>query len=212
MPLYREWNSDVFSLAAIWEIAEPEEFFVRHTGIVTDIKSHKRRLEHLAGRFLLRHLQADFPLQDIFPDAHDKPRISGNPFFFSISHSYPYVAAVVSRHVECGIDIQTWHQRMPQLQDKFLSPAEQELFRNDPKLLTLAWCAKEAAYKWQGRRGVAFIDHLPIHHYRQTDEEHNINVILQLTNPKLEIKAKAFTGAHFACALITNDQEFHPTF
>lgn len=32
----------------------------------------------------------------------------------------------------------------------------------DEKTITAAWSAKEAAYKWNGRRGVDFIEHLPI--------------------------------------------------
>lgn len=119
-------------------------------------------MERLAGRFLLKYLQGDFPLHDIVPDAHDKPRIWDNKYFFSISHSWPYVAAVVNPHTEAGIDIQCWHPRMLTLQQKFLSPGEQLITANDEKMITLAWCAKEAAYKWQGSRRVDFISQLPI--------------------------------------------------
>ena len=59
-------------MAAIWKIDEPETFFTERTGISSDIKSEKRRMEHLAGRFLLKHLKEDFPLFNIKPDEHDK--------------------------------------------------------------------------------------------------------------------------------------------
>lgn len=213
MPLYREWSSDAYSLAAIWKIEEPESFFTEHIGFEqADIKNEKRRMERLAGRFLLKHLKEDFPLLNIQPDEYDKPRIDNNKYYFSISHSWPYVAAIVSPYVEAGIDIQTWHPRMQKLQNKFLSPAEQVYFRNDGKLITAAWSAKEAAYKWQGRRGVEFIDHLPIEKYTQTNNEININILLQLTNPKLNISLKAFTEADFACAYVIHEYIFHPTF
>jgi len=212
MPLYREWSSDPFSLAAIWEITEPEQFFIERTQLTVDIKSEKRRLEHLAGRFLLRHLQEDFPLLSILPDEHDKPRVSNNEYYFSISHSFPYVAAVVSPYVECGIDIQVWHKRMDQLQHKFLSDTEQRFFQNDPRLITVAWCAKEAVYKWQGRRGVEFIDHLPIERFEERTDGLDINFHLQLTNPKLHIASRAFVEQQFACAVITNKEILHPTF
>src|SRR5271156_3599313 len=151
MPLLKEWNIGPYGLAAIWKTEEPESFFREATGIDTDIKNDKRRIEHLAGRYLLRHLEEDFPIHGIKKDIHDKPRIDNDEFRFSISHSWPYIAAVINPFAEAGIDIQTWNPRIQDIQHKFLSADEQEMFQNDTKLLTLAWCAKEAAYKWNGK-------------------------------------------------------------
>jgi len=212
MPLYREWSSDPYSLAAIWELKEPESFFVERTGITSDIKSEKRRLEHLAGRFLLKYLKDNFPLLNIKPDEHDKPRLPDNQFYFSISHSFPYVAVVLSPYVECGIDIQVWHPRMEQLQHKFLAEREQQFFRDDPRLITLGWCAKEAVYKWQGRRGVDFIEHLPIIEVGKVSSVFNITFYLQITVPKLEVVTKGFVEAAFACSCVVHKQIFHPLF
>lgn len=203
MPLYREWSSDEYSLAAIWEITEPEAFFIERTGITTAIKNEKRRLEHLAGRFLLKYLKNDFPLLHIFPDGQDKPRLKDNQYYFSISHSYPYVAAVVSPYVECGIDVQVWHHRMEQLQHKFLSVEEQQLFDNDPRLLTLAWSAKEAAYKWQGRRGVEFIDHLPIIEMQQVRiGEYKLSVQLKFEESPIKLLIVGFVEQLFTFATV----------
>lgn len=211
MPLYREWSSDPYSLAAIWKIEEPESFFIERTGLpAPEMKAEKRRMERLAGRFLLKHLKEDFPLLNIHADEHDKPRIDDNQYFFSISHSWPYVAAVVSPYVECGIDIQCWHPRMEALQHKYLSPAEQLLFNNDPKLLTMAWSAKEAAYKWQGRRGVEFADHMIIQNLHKTDQEYNINIFMHLTEPRMQITTQGIVKQHFACAFVVHKEVFHP--
>lgn len=213
MPLYKEWSSDEYSLAAIWKIEEPESFFVERTGIeVPDIKSDKRRIERIAGRFLLKYLKHDFPLLNINKDEHDKPRIDNNHYYFSISHSWPYVAAVVSPYVECGIDIQCWHPRMEALQNKFLSAEEQQYFNNDPKLITLAWSVKEAAYKWQGRRGVEFIDHLPITKYLPGEYDDKFHIELQLTRPVMQIDAQGVVKQYFACAYIVHEQIIHPQF
>lgn len=205
MPLIKEWNSDPYSLAAIWKIDEPESFFTEHTGLQVDIKNEKRRMERLAGRFLLKYLKADFPLQDIAPDPHDKPRISNDQYFFSISHSWPYVAAIVSPYAEAGIDIQCWHPRMEQLQHKFLGSTEQALLQGDTRLITLAWCAKEAAYKWQGRRGVEFIDHLPIIHWLSQEDNYNIIINLKLLNPDQQLSLQGFVNDQFACCFVIND-------
>lgn len=203
MPLYREWSIEHHSLAAIWEIDEPESFFRERTGLAPDIKFEKRRMEHLAGRFLLKHLEEDFPLFNIQPDKHDKPRIEGDAYYFSISHSWPYVAAMVSPTQECGIDIQTWHPRIQKIQHKFLSAEEQKLFNNDTKLLTIAWSAKEAAYKWQGRRGVEFIDHLPIISTEFNGSNHNIIINLRLCTPFKVLLIEGLVDEAFACAFVT---------
>jgi phosphopantetheinyl transferase len=183
MPLYKEWSVGHDSLAAIWKIDEPEAFFTERTGIAPDIKNEKRRMEHLAGRFLLKHLKHDFPLLNIRPDEHDKPRIDDNQYYFSISHSWPYVAAIVSPYHECGMDIQVWHERMTLLQHKYLTGDEQGFFNNDPQMLTMAWSAKEAAYKWQGMRGVEFTDHLILNYLEKKEDYYNINIFLNLTTP-----------------------------
>ena len=208
MPLYKEWSIGHDSLAAIWKIDEPEKFFINRTGYGVDIKNEKRRMEHLAGRFLLKHLKHDFPLFNISPDEHDKPRVDNNHYFFSISHSWPYVAAVVSPYHECGIDIQCWHPRMELLQNKFLSAEEQRLFKNDPKLITLAWSAKEAAYKWQGRRGVEFIEHLLIRFFEKKDEIYNIDIFLYLMTPAILLNLECRIYADFSCALVLNSHQW----
>lgn len=162
MPLYQEWSPNEHALAAIWHIEEEEAFFGDKAGLNSHIKHPRKRIEHLCGRHLLQHLRADFPLHHIAPDEHDKPRLPENRYYFSISHSYPYVAAVLSDREECGIDLQVWKGNMPDIAHMFLSEAEQALCQGDARLMTLAWSAKEAVYKWNGRRGADFIQHLPI--------------------------------------------------
>jgi phosphopantetheinyl transferase len=44
----------------------------------------------------------------------------------------------------------------------YLNEHEQALCKGDTRLMTLAWCAKEAVYKWNGRRGIDFIHQMPI--------------------------------------------------
>ena len=200
MPLYREWEPDAHSLAAIWQMEEAESFFVEKTGIQSDIKSAKRRIERLAGRFLLQYLKEDFPLHHIYSDAQDKPRIPEDRYFFSISHSYPYVAAMISDKAECGIDIQVWHRRMLALQHKFLSPSEQSFFGNDEQLITLAWDAKEAAYKWLGQRGIDFIEHLPIQSFKNLDDYYFFELLVGLPGGQRRLSIEAFLTDEFGLA------------
>ena len=202
MPLFKEFEIGTHGLAAIWKMEEPEAFFSDGAGIISDIKHEKRRMEFLGGRFLLKLLQKDFPLHNIRKDEHDKPRIDNNDLYFSISHSWPYVAAVVDTHNEAGIDIQTWHPNILRIQHKFLSPTEQLLFPNE-QLVTLAWCAKEAAYKWNGRRGVDFIEHLPIIHFDDQAVNKNITINLQSIQGSKKVFTENSITTDFACSYIT---------
>lgn len=204
MPLLKEWKIGDHALAAIWKIEEPEEFFARYTGIVSDIKNDKRRIEHLAGRYMLMHLKEDFPLMQIRKDEHDKPRIDDNNFFFSISHSWPYVAAIIDPYEEAGIDIQTWNPRIGIIKNKFLSPAEQQLFNDDTQLLTAAWTAKEAAYKWHGRRGVDFILHLPISQIVQNEAFNELQINLNISGINKNIFIQNVITADFTYSYVIN--------
>ncbi len=208
MPVLKEWTVGDHGLAAIWKVEEPESFFADQTGITSDIKNERRRIEHLAGRYLLKHLESDFPLWNIQKDEHDKPRIDNNRFFFSISHSWPYIAAVIDPHNEAGIDIQTWHKKIEQIQHKFLSKDEQDIFRNDPKLITLAWCAKEAAYKWLGRRGTDFIEHLPIEYFEHNDQKSEITIFFKLSKIPQMISLINLISDDFACSYVSNSENW----
>ncbi len=201
MPLVKEWEPDAHSLAAIWQIAEPEDFFTAATGLESSIKSSKRRIERLAGRYLLQFLKEDFPLHHIAPDEHDKPRIPQNQYYFSISHSYPYVAAMLSDRNECGLDIQTWHPRMEALQHKFLSADEQAFFKEDTHLITLAWSAKEAAYKWLGLRGIDFIEQLPIISFNMENDLSLFIIDIKSSEKACRLKLAGFIGDEFSFAI-----------
>ena len=205
MPLLQEWNIGDFGKAAIWKVEEPESFFAEHTGIISDISHEKRRIEHLAGRFLLKHVEAEFPLAAISKDEHDKPRLPENEFFFSISHSWPYIAVVVDPVNEAGIDIQTWHAKIERIKDKYLSTDEQDMLLYDPKYYTIAWCAKEAAYKWNGKRGIEFIEQLPILYF---SKDLDMNIYFKANKIPQMIFMKSFINTDFACSYVEKAQDW----
>lgn len=202
MPLFREWTTDNDSLAAIWKIEEPEEFFTQRTGITSDIKNEKRRLEHLAARYLLLHLEEEFPLMGIKKDEYDKPRIPNDRFYFNISHSWPYVVVVINKDEEVGVDIETWHPRIHDLQPKFLTTDEQAMCENKRELITMAWSAKEAAYKWCGRNGVDFKKHLPITYFGKKGDNYNITILSQITSPNQMITLEGIINEDFCCVYV----------
>lgn len=203
MPLLKEWNIGDYGRGAIWKVEEDEAFFAGKTGIVSDIKNDKRRIEYLAGRYLLQFVEAEFPLHAINKDEHDKPRIPENQFHFSISHSWPYIAVAVDPVDEAGIDIQTWHPRITDIKDKYLSADEQETMCQDPKYFLLAWCAKEAVYKWHGRRGIDFKIQLPIAYFSTSLD---INIYVHLSEMPEMVFTKNFIEDDFACSYVEGAQ------
>ncbi|TAG08531.1 MAG: hypothetical protein EAZ41_10210 [Sphingobacteriia bacterium] len=86
MPLYYQQNINEFTKMAVWKIEESVEFF-SETLIVNPLISHpNQQLQHLAGRYLLKLLYPDFPLQLIQIAASRKPFLPNHPYYFSISH------------------------------------------------------------------------------------------------------------------------------
>ncbi len=204
MPLLRKWETARGTgLAAIWKVEEEESFFTERITATSSIKNEKRRIEHLAGRFLLQYLYPHFPLAAIAPDAEAKPRLPANALYFSISHSWPYVAVVVDERHEAGIDIQTWHPRIADISHKYLSQQEHNMVGGDPRLLTLAWSAKEAAYKWNGRRGVEFIEDLPIQRFFGPDTPY-IDLLCHNTNRVAAIRLEAQMEPDYALCLVSH--------
>ncbi len=148
MPTLRRWSPTNQSEALLWRIEEPEVFFAMRTGIVSDIKSGSRRVEHLAGRFALTQLLPDIDLAQIVADGTGKPHgPAAWGIHFSLSHSFPFVAVLVHRSEPCGIDVQVPKKGILDLQDKYLTPEEKLLFAGSKEMALWAWSAKESLYK-----------------------------------------------------------------
>ena len=61
MPLFFQQDIDDTTRLAIWKIEEEEAFF--HVPLQREITHPHKRLQHLAGRYLLKYLFPDFPTE-----------------------------------------------------------------------------------------------------------------------------------------------------
>lgn len=161
MPLFYQQHIDPSTRLAIWKIEEPEDFFSLDIPLKKEITHPHKRLQHLAGRYLLPLLFPDFPNQEIEIADTRKPFLPGEQYHFSISHCANYAAAIVSNSKRVGIDVETINSKVEVIKHKFLHPEELDFIHlHNPveqlKLLTLAWNAKEAMYKWYGLGQVDF--------------------------------------------------------
>lgn len=180
----------------IWHIEEEESFFSSSLGFSTDKKHPKRRLEHLAGRFLLQQLDPNFPFEKMTISPEGKPVIENEHIWFSISHSYPYAAAIISNTKSVGIDIQTYVEKIIRIQHKFLSEAEQVFTQDNLEKVTIAWTAKEALFKYYGLGAVDFKLDMPIHDMLWY--EHNAKISMILNKTMETCRLSGFTSKDFA--------------
>jgi phosphopantetheinyl transferase len=159
---------------AVWKIEEPEDFFLRKVPLQREITHPHKRLQHLAGRYLLRFLFPDFPNEEIEIADTRKPFLPEEQYHFSISHCGDYAAAIVSSNYRVGVDIEIITPRIERIKQKFLH-ADELVFVNQASpasqvaLLTLLWSAKEAMFKWWGRGQVDFSEVLRIESFEPAD-------------------------------------------
>ena len=166
MPMVYQQTINEHSKIGIWHITEPELFFAEFINLVQPIAHSHKRLQHLAGRYLLSLLEPAFPMQQIQIAANRKPFLENEDYHFSISHCGNYAAAIISKHTQVGIDIEIPQPKIEKLQYKFLSNEERSLLQNiaEPEiwLLTTGWSIKEALFKWNNSSAIDFIKHLQI--------------------------------------------------
>ena len=166
MPLSFQKQINAATKIGVWHITEGEDFFSARVPLQRDITHPHKRLQHLAGRYLLPELFPAFPLELIRIADTRKPFLPDEAFHFSISHCGDYAAAIVSMQNRVGADIEIPHPKIEKVQHKFLAAAELEIVKQQGgdlhSMLTMAWSIKEAVFKWYGEGQLDFIGHIPI--------------------------------------------------
>jgi phosphopantetheinyl transferase len=175
----------------IWHIEEQESFFLNEVPLQQSITHPHKRLQHLAGRYLLKYLFPDFPHDEILIADTRKPYLPGEQYHFSISHCGDYAAAIVSSTHRIGIDIEIPSVKVQRISHKFIHGNEQQWLNESPvidhrlainqiksgdhlpwtdmqlqtanyKLQTILWSAKEAIFKWYSLGEVDFKEHIQL--------------------------------------------------
>jgi phosphopantetheinyl transferase len=168
MPLVYQQNINDATKLGVWHITEEEGFFLQQVPLQREISHPHKRLQHLAGRLLLKELFPGFPYDLIRIADTRKPFLENEAYHFSISHCSDYAAVIVSKKDRVGVDIERFNPKVENIKHKFLSDDEQRIIFNvqfsmlNFQLLIAAWSIKEAVYKWDGDGGVDFKDHIHI--------------------------------------------------
>lgn len=195
MPLfYQKYINDTTKLA-VWHITENEEFFLKKVNIKNIVMHPHKRLQHLAGRYLLHILHPDFPLHLIEIAESRKPLLSNGEFYFSISHCGDYAAVIISKNKLVGIDVELVTPKIDLVKNKFLTESELKLAETSQneldtmkyKVLTLFWSSKEAIYKWYGKGALSFKRNMGMDKLFFRNEEGFINAHF-IKDEKIDLK------------------------
>ncbi|MEO6843785.1 MAG: 4'-phosphopantetheinyl transferase superfamily protein [Ginsengibacter sp.] len=201
MPLFYQHNINDTTKLAVWHITEDEEFFLEKVTIQKEITHPHKRLQHLAGRYLLQILDPGFPLHLIEIAASKKPLLSNGKIHFSISHCGDYAAAIISPDKLAGIDVELVTPKIELVKEKFLRASELKLSTTTNaglettsfQILTLFWSAKEAIYKWYGKGALSFKNNMSLNELHFENDLGFIDAyFIKETTVDLKIKFKFF--------------------
>lgn len=159
---------DESSLYAVWQITENVDE-LRNAIILRENEeilyesfvAESRKKQWLAYRILIRSIlePEHFPVEY---DAYGKPYLAGCDYHISVTHTEDLAAVIISRKGKVGIDLEKVKPRIEKVKDKFLNEVELALIHEDNALeqMTLTWSAKEALYKFYGRRNLDFKENI----------------------------------------------------
>ncbi len=176
MPLLFLTHPDPSATFAVWYTTEEEAFFRQNTPLSAEESAEfeplkgPRRIEWLAGRWLLHHISGSEVRLPLAKDAFSKPFFPDTEqLACSLSHSHGVVGALLFRtgQTNCGCDIQVLVDKMPRLVHKFLRPEEAEFIQRyapDEQFVLqhLFWTAKESLYKSYGVKSLDFREHIQV--------------------------------------------------
>ena len=196
MPVFFQQQINDHTRLGIWKIEETEEFFKANVPQHRDVTHPHKRLQHLAGRFLLQYLFPDFPYELIKIADTRKPFLPDEQYHFSISHCGDFAAAIVSKDSRVGIDIEIPTEKISRIMYKFLSAKEHEQFhliqpdKDRIPFSTLLWSAKESVFKWYGNGGVDFRKEIQLK--KQHEGNETIESFFSKNNAELIIQYRQF--------------------
>jgi phosphopantetheinyl transferase len=160
---------------ALWQITEDEATLAANLGSIEQVSetitNPNKRLEWLAGRVLVKKVLNSMSLEfyGIIKDVYGKPSPKGYDLFLSLSHSYPYVAALVDRIESVGIDLEQPKEKLLRIAPRIFNPGELMDAGNDITKHCIYWCAKETLVKVHGQKNLVFSEHLLIEPFEITN-------------------------------------------
>jgi 4'-phosphopantetheinyl transferase EntD len=168
----------------LWRIEEPEEALVfaigNGEGVPASITHEGKRLEYLAARLLLKELlrSLDHSFSGITKDEFGKPYLNGSNYQISLSHSYPYVAAIINDGKAVGIDLEQPKPKLLKIAPRILAKDELSDAGTDVIKHCIYWCAKESMIKIHGKKDLIFAENIRLKPFSRAKYGHLIGRII----------------------------------
>ncbi len=195
MPIILDLNIDEDCRLAIWRLEESHEQLKsglqlkqHELDIINSFKSEKRVLQWLGTRLLLRTLLNTPEYIDCQLDNFGKPYLTNYNYHISLSHSYDYAAVMLSRNPnkKVGVDMEMIKHKIKLVRHKFLSDIElsHKHVGNNINGLYACWCAKEAIYKWHGKKELEFKRDIRIKPFKLNEQGGQLQAVVQMKDEK----------------------------
>lgn len=148
----------------LWKIEEPEDLLRQWVSENTpqEITHAEKRLEYLAVRTLIKKLLLEWRVnfEGLIKNEHGKPFLKNLNYHVSLSHSFPYVTAILDKEKVVGIDLEHSKAKLLKIASRMLHQREYEDAGKDVAKLCIYWCAKEAMLKMYGKKDLIFAENL----------------------------------------------------
>jgi phosphopantetheinyl transferase len=205
MPIVFDLKIDEHTELSVWKIEESHDQLLsglqlkqHEIDIIESFKSEKRALQWLSTRLLLRTMLDTKEYIDCQMDDHGKPYLVNYDYHISLSHSYDYAAVMISRDStkKVGLDMEMIKHKIKLVRHKFLSDVElaQKQIGNNIDGLYVCWCAKEAIYKWHGKKELEFKRDIHIKPFKLR-EEGDLHTLVELPEGTRELEVNYFKTA-----------------
>lgn len=161
---------------ALWLITEDETSLSSELNGVENapegLKNSQKRLEWLAGRVATREVMRslNIPFHGIAKDEFGKPFPKMSDLHLSLSHSFPYAAALLDKNSPVGIDLEQPKEKLLRIAERIHHADELRDLGTDLVKHCIYWCAKESMIKMHGRKDLIFAENMFIQPFQRKEE------------------------------------------
>jgi 4'-phosphopantetheinyl transferase EntD len=178
----------------VWKIEEDELSLIEQAEglerIPDNIRHPNKRLEFIAGRVLIKHLMEknNLSFNGLTKDDYGKPVLKNCFWQVSLTHSYPFVAALLHAEKPAGIDLEQVNPKLVGMGPRIFHVTELRDAGKDVVKHTVYWCGKETLMKIYGRRDVVFSENLLIDPFRlEPQGQLNGRIIVNNTETRITL-------------------------
>jgi len=160
----------------LWEIKEDEKSLVQqiepYETVSETLTNTQKRLEWMAGRAATKDVMTamDLQFQGIVKNEYGKPFPVGYDFQLSLSHSFPYVAVLLTKKVKAGIDLEQPKEKLLRIAPRIHHSTELLDLGTDIVKHCIYWCAKESLVKFYGKKDLIFAENIFIEPFERSAE------------------------------------------